>query len=246
MQAIERDQHAGVFQRLVVFHHRRYALGIGRGARRCGLIALWDHQHHESYGRFPGLRVAVITGRASSREPGMTRVLRLRALGAKTVLLLAQFGCQRLAKILGIEDLANFDLGAAVERRALHPFDGLVPRLHLNQPEPGNEIAGHGERAVADATLLAGIFERAPFEVGCRPSPASMTPAFTISSLNLPIAVSNSVLGITPASLFLSAFTITMNRIASLRLTNSPVRRLIAEPSPINKTSRVLRHRHVQ
>jgi hypothetical protein len=58
---------------------------------------------------------------------------------------------------------------------------------------------------------------RAPFDVGCRPSPASMTPAFTISSLNLPIAVSISVLGITPASLFSSAFTITMNRIVTLR-----------------------------
>jgi hypothetical protein len=34
----------------------------------------------------------------------------------------------------------------------------------------------------------------------------------------LPIAVSNSVLGMTPASLSLSAFTITMNRIVALRL----------------------------
>src|SRR5260370_29533650 len=45
-----------------------------------------------------------------------------------------------------------------------------------------------------------------------------MTPAFTISWLNLPMAVSNSVLGMTPASLFLSAFTIPMNRITMLRL----------------------------
>jgi len=44
-----------------------------------------------------------------------------------------------------------------------------------------------------------------------------MTPAFTISSLNLPIAVSNSVLGITPASESLLAFTITMKRIVKLR-----------------------------
>jgi hypothetical protein len=35
--------------------------------------------------------------------------------------------------------------------------------------------------------------------------------------LNLPIAVSNSVLGITPASESLLAFTITMNRIVVLR-----------------------------
>src|SRR5207244_10286971 len=58
---------------------------------------------------------------------------------------------------------------------------------------------------------------RAPFDDGCRPSPASMTPAFTTFSLNLPMAVSISVLGITPDSLFLSAFTITMNRIVTLR-----------------------------
>src|SRR5258708_35833233 len=62
---------------------------------------------------------------------------------------------------------------------------------------------------------------RAPFEVGWRPSPASMTPAFTISSLNLPIAVSSPVLGMTPASLFALAFTITMNRIVTLLLNST-------------------------
>jgi hypothetical protein len=40
----------------------------------------------------------------------------------------------------------------------------------------------------------------------------------TIWALNLPIAVSSSVLGITPASESLLAFTITMNRITALRL----------------------------
>jgi hypothetical protein len=60
--------------------------------------------------------------------------------------------------------------------------------------------------------------------------------------LNLPIAVSNSVLGITPASLFLSAFTITMNRIVTLRLISIP--RAGCKPVLINKTNRVLRHRH--
>src|SRR6266404_3516034 len=84
---------------------------------------------------------------------------------------------------------------------------------------------------------------RAPFELGCRPSPASMTPAFTISSLNLPIAVSNSVLGMTPASLFLSAFTITMNRIVTLRLIS--IRQAGCESALVNKTNGILRHRHV-
>src|SRR5262245_46355241 len=43
--------------------------------------------------------------------------------------------------------------------------------------------------------------------------PASITPALTNSSLNLPIAVSNSVLGNLPASESLVALTITMNLI---------------------------------
>src|ERR1700730_14840985 len=88
---------------------------------------------------------------------------------------------------------------------------------------------------------LAAYLMRAPFEVGCRPSPASMTPAFTISSLNLPIAVSNSVLGITPDSLFLSAFTITMNRISCSVGVHA---RRLRTPALVNKTNGVLRHRH--
>src|SRR5438874_13687388 len=54
---------------------------------------------------------------------------------------------------------------------------------------------------------------RLAFEVGCSPSPASMMPAFTSSSLNLPISVSIFVSGSAPASEFLSAGTITMTRI---------------------------------
>src|SRR5215471_1527637 len=54
---------------------------------------------------------------------------------------------------------------------------------------------------------------RAPFELGWSPSPASITPAFANSSLNLPILVRISLLGRTPASDSLLAFTITMKRI---------------------------------
>src|SRR5437016_11469135 len=54
---------------------------------------------------------------------------------------------------------------------------------------------------------------RAPLELGCNPSPASITPAFTSSSLYFPISVRSCSLGITPASESLVAFTIIMNRI---------------------------------
>src|SRR3954447_3292764 len=57
---------------------------------------------------------------------------------------------------------------------------------------------------------------RAPLELAWSPSPASMTPALASSSLYLPISASSSWLGSTPASEFLSAFTITMTRMFKL------------------------------
>jgi hypothetical protein len=54
------------------------------------------------------------------------------------------------------------------------------------------------------------------FELACSPSPASITPAFTISSLNFPMASINSLVGRTPASESLLALTIIMNRIVSV------------------------------
>jgi hypothetical protein len=59
---------------------------------------------------------------------------------------------------------------------------------------------------------------RFPLLLGRRPSPASMMPAFTSSSLNLPMSASSFSLGITPASEFLVALTITITRIVVLLL----------------------------
>jgi DNA-binding beta-propeller fold protein YncE len=58
--------------------------------------------------------------------------------------------------------------------------------------------------------------KRAPFELACRPSPASSTPSFASCSLNLPISLRSSLEGITPASLSLLAFTRTANLIENL------------------------------
>src|SRR6185503_19900813 len=57
---------------------------------------------------------------------------------------------------------------------------------------------------------------RFPLLLGFRPSPSSMIPALTSSSLNFPMAVRSSLLGIFPASEFFVAFTITITRIAVL------------------------------
>src|SRR5262249_24338588 len=55
---------------------------------------------------------------------------------------------------------------------------------------------------------------RLPRELGWSPSPASITPAFTSSSLNFPISVSSCSLAITPASSSWFALIRTMTRIA--------------------------------
>ncbi len=52
---------------------------------------------------------------------------------------------------------------------------------------------------------------RAPRLEGCRPAPSCMMPALTSSSLYLPMAASNSVEGILPASDSALALTMTMN-----------------------------------
>src|SRR5262245_58867948 len=59
---------------------------------------------------------------------------------------------------------------------------------------------------------------RFPLLLACRPSPANITPALTSSSLNLPMSASSFSLGITPASEFFVALTITMTRIVVLLL----------------------------
>src|SRR6185437_14877087 len=65
---------------------------------------------------------------------------------------------------------------------------------------------------------------RAPLELGCRPSPISITPASTSFSLNLPISASSLASGMPPASDSSLAFTITNTRMTCLRCSgNRPV-----------------------
>src|SRR5258708_34529564 len=58
----------------------------------------------------------------AARNDGQWTVI-LSHLRAKPLFLLAQFRRQRLAEIFRFENLADFNLVAPLERRALHPFD---------------------------------------------------------------------------------------------------------------------------
>src|SRR5262245_36811617 len=75
---------------------------------------------------------------------------------AQTVFLRAQLRRELLAKILGLEDLPELDLGPAVERRLLEPFNRLVHRLHLPEPEAGDEFLRLGEGPVDHGPIFAG------------------------------------------------------------------------------------------
>src|SRR5688500_3855299 len=66
---------------------------------------------------------------------------------------------------------------------------------------------------------------RLPFELGCKPSPASMMPALTSSSLYAPMSLISCSVGMAPASLFGVAFTLTMTFIVCSLITRDRDRR---------------------
>src|SRR5664280_3679147 len=87
------------------------------------------------------------------RAPSLLRLL--RELFA-TVFHLLQLG-RELPPVRDIEDLPDLDLGIAFMRvrAALHPLDRLFLRLHLPQPEAGDELLRLRERPVHDGPLRA-------------------------------------------------------------------------------------------
>ena len=98
----------------------------------------------------------------------------LRALRPQPFFLLAQFRGEGFAEILGRKHLANFDLVAGAERSALHPVDGFIQRLGVDQPEACDEIAGEAERPAADAALPASVLDPRALrrsDAGPRPPP---------------------------------------------------------------------------
>src|SRR5262245_33012579 len=122
--------------------------------------------------------------------------------------------------------------------RFIQPIASSSEAVSISQKPAIRSLDSGNGPLLAAAWPLPAYLMRAPREVGCRPSPALITPAFAISSLKAPIAASSSVLGMTPASLSLLAFTITMNCIVMLHLEPGP------RPALVNKTNGVLRHRH--
>src|SRR5215469_15016349 len=81
----------------------------------------------------------------------------------------------------------------------------------IQKPAMSSLVSANGP-SVMSGLPTAVKLTRLPAELGLRPSTASITPALTSSSLNLPMLVRISVLGRTPASDSLFALTKTMQR----------------------------------
>src|SRR5690242_9188293 len=86
---------------------------------------------------------------------GLPPLLRLGCRGAQPFLLLLELGLERVTEVLHLEHLANLHFAIA-ERGPFQPFDGFVQRLHLPQPEPGDELLRLRERSVDHRPLAAG------------------------------------------------------------------------------------------
>src|SRR5258706_16334438 len=79
-------------------------------------------------------------------------------LRTQALFLLPELGCELGTEIRRLEHLANFDLAlrASGIGAALDPFDRFFLRLHLNQPEAGDQLLRVGE----------GPIDHGPFHCG--------------------------------------------------------------------------------
>ena len=125
-------------------------------------------------------------------DTGTSCVLLLRSshLRAQALLLLPQFGREFGTEVFGLEHLANLDLGLAgmgLGQRLTHSIASSFDfTCHIQKPAISSFVSANGPSMTV--RFAPENLTRAPFELGWRPSPASITPALTSSSLNLPIS----------------------------------------------------------
>src|SRR5713226_584365 len=100
--------------------------------------------------------------------PGSRRLLLVDLL-AQALFLLSELRGEFGAKVLRLEDLANLNLGSAVERGAFEPLDRLVHRPDLPQPKARDQLFGFGEGAVDHGALGAREADALALRAGLQP-----------------------------------------------------------------------------
>src|SRR5262249_13606864 len=112
-------------------------------------------QPQSSHVRSPLLARPGLSVRPSTVEVVPLSGLRFDLL-AKPRFLLSQLRREFLAEVIVLEEWTDLQLGPAVERCLLQPFHSLVHRLHLPDPEPGDELFRFGERPIDHRAILSG------------------------------------------------------------------------------------------
>src|SRR5438270_3787649 len=93
----------------------------------------------------------------SSGAPGLAPGVLVHLL-ADALFRLSELGGERVAEILRLEHLADFDLRLSARHgigAALDPFDAFFKRLHLEEPVAGDQLLGLSEWPVDDRPLGA-------------------------------------------------------------------------------------------
>src|SRR5215831_16440605 len=90
--------------------------------------------------------------------------------GAEVFFLLNFFVVEGGCEVFGLEDLADLYVAFAIGGvgASLDPLDGLFERLHLPEPEAGDDFLGLGEGAVNDSPVLAGEADNGAFGRGVK------------------------------------------------------------------------------
>ena len=109
---------------------------------------------------------------------------------------------------ISISDSSSIGFGQRLTHSIASSFDATS---NSQKPATSSLVSVNGPSTTV--RLSPENLTRAPLLLGCRPSPASITPAFTSSSLYFCICSSSSWLGISPASDWSVALTMIMKRI---------------------------------
>src|SRR4026207_1099726 len=94
-------------------------------------------------------------GQSAIQNPRSTIELPLLAghLLTNSIFLLSQFWRELVAEVGCFKHLTNLNFFIIIERSALQPLDRLFFRLHLPEPEAGNELLCFRERTIGDRRL---------------------------------------------------------------------------------------------
>src|SRR6185503_9527701 len=208
MQSVEREQHAGFLQLFVVLHHLFDGVGFRHRSRLGGFVTLRDHQHHESHVVLLPSYCCFETISARRRSSCS------RSSGVNSA---PKSSASKIGRISISDSWPNFARSSGVPvfgfgQRFTHSIASSIDfTFHSQKPAISSLVSANGPSMTV--VFPPAKRTRAPFELGCRPSPACMIPAWTSSSLYFPMSVRSFSSGSTPASDCSLALMMTMTRI---------------------------------